>query len=301
MNLRRGCLSLLLAGLAAGLGSGCATTTTESGRSRFVVPKQVSEAYTEVELRAMLMLAPESVCADAECEAAKVFERQVAQIGRRLARAARETDGLPADMPEFQFLVPAKDEQGTLSSTSGSIVVFDGLRRLELDEPALAFVVAREMGHVLSGHHEENSATSLIISVVATVALPVTTVLRGGYATLSSLMTALTTTSASATVATTAASLAGNRIVKGLYRSDQLREADTVALKLLHRAGWTPMEVADALHFAQPRLGDEGWLGELRLSKTRLDSITAGPPWLMPSTIAEAGQFAQPRAALTID
>lgn len=296
MNLRRGCLTLLLAGLAAGLAGGCATTTTETGRSRFVVPKQVSDAYTEVELRAMLMLVPESACADAECEAAEIFRSQVTQIGQRLARAARELDGAPADMPEFQFLVPAKTEQGTLSSTTGGIVVFDGLRRLELDEPALAFVVAREMGHVLAGHHEENSATSLMISVAATVALPVTAVLRGGYATLSGLMTALTTTSASATVATTAASLAGNRIVKGLYRPDQLREADTLALRLLHRAGWSPMEVADALHFAQPRLGDEGWLGELRLSKARLDSITAGPPWLMPSTIAEASQATRPRA-----
>lgn len=296
MNLPRGFLALLLAGLVAGLSAGCATTaTTESGRSRFVVPKQVSDVYTEVELRAMLALTPEATCTDTECEAADVFQRQVTQIGQRLVRATHGMDGLPAERPEFQFLVPAKAEQGTLSSTTGNIVVFDGLRKLELDEAALAFVLAREMGHVLAGHHEENSATSLMISVVATVALPVTAVLRGGYATLSSLMTALTTTSASATVATTAASLAGNRIVKGVYRPEQLREADALALRLMQRAGWSSMEVADALHFAQPRLGNEGWHGELRLSKARLDSITAGPPWLMPSTIAEASQVARPR------
>jgi predicted Zn-dependent protease len=277
-RMRRSHLFLLL--LALLLANGCATTT-ETGRSRFVVPKQVSEVYSDVELQAMLAFTPEAKCGDRACEESALFRRQVEQIGQRLEKSVHELGGTAM---KFQFLTPSKHEIGTLSNAAGSIVVFDGVRLLELDETALAFVIAREMGHVISEHHEENTSTNIAVSVAATLVMPVATLMRGAAATFS----ALTSTTALTTAATTAASLASSRIIKSMYRPDQLREADMVALKIMAQAGWTPIEIADALQEVEIRIKDEGWMGELALTKARLDCFTAGPPWLLSSSMAEA-------------
>lgn len=282
MTTRRLALFLSLSVLVGG----CASTTTESGRSRFVAPRQLGEAYSEVELRAMLALTADSQCKDKSCEAVVAFRHEVVRLGSRLAKSAREIKAdLGGPQPNFIFLVPAKDEIGTLSNATGSIVVFDGLRQLELDETALAFLIAREMGHVISQHHEENSATSIGVSVAFAVLMPMAAVLRGAAATVS----ALTSTSAAATAATTAASVAGARIIKSIYRPDQLHEADVIALKIMNQAGWSAVEIANALQATGEKLHNEGWAGELLASKARLESMSAGPVWLPPTTVAEAG------------
>lgn len=270
-------LSLLL--------GGCASTGTDSGRSRFVAPRQLGEAYSQVELRTMLALAADSPCKDKSCDAQLGFRREVVQLGTRLAKAAREIKTeLRGPQPNFIFLVPAKDEIGTLSSASGSIVLFDGLRQLDLEEPALAFLIAREMGHIISQHHEENSATSIGVSLAFAIVMPMAAVLRGAAATVS----ALTTTSVVGTAATTAASIAGTRIIKSIYRPDQLHEADTMALKIMHQAGWSAIEITGALQNSQGRLQNEGWEAELLVSKVRLENIFAGPVLPPSASIAEA-------------
>jgi Zn-dependent protease with chaperone function len=275
-------ISLLFVSLLLG---GCASTGTDSGRSRFVAPRQLGEAYSQVELRTMLALTPDAQCQNKACDVQLGFRREVVQLGSRLAKAAREIKTeLRGPQPNFIFLVPAKDEIGTLSSASGNIVLFDGLRQLELEEPALAFLIAREMGHVISQHHEENSATSIGVSLAFAIVMPMAAVLRGAAATVS----ALTTTSAVGTAATTAASIAGTHIIKSIYRPDQLHEADTIALKIMHQAGWSAIEIADALQTSQGKLENEGWEAELLVSKVRLENIFAGPVLLPPTSIAEA-------------
>lgn len=277
------------AGLLLG---GCASTSSDGTRTQYLAPSGISTAYSEMELQAQVAMASDSACADKigdkSCQAAVVFRRQVQQIGSRLGRAARDMKvELGRPIPYFMLLVPTKSEQGTLSSAGGTIVVYDGVRELEFAEPLLAFLIAREMGHVLAAHHEENSATSLMMSAAVTLALPMANLLRGAAAAATT--TATATTSAAATAATTAASVAGTRVLKSLYRPDQLREADLLALRLLNRAGWTPVQVADALDGAVSKLREEGWMQELLASKQRLDQITMGPPWSPPSAIAAVG------------
>lgn len=299
MNSRQRLLPLLLAGLLAG---GCATFGGSGGESgggaRFVVPKQLSEVYSEVELRTMLAVAPDAACTGTECDVAAAFRDRAARLGDRLAQAARESmpEGAAA-LPEFVLLVPRADEIGSVSSASGTIVLFEGTRALDFDETVLAFVIAREMGHVLAGHHDENSARQIVISVVVTLAMPMLNVLRGVAATLST-ATTVTGTTLAATAASTVASMAGGRIVKAIYRPDQLREADLIALRLMAQAGWSPAEIADALHHVAGRLRDEGWGREMLGSKQRLDSLTAGPPWLLPSILTDATPL---RSAIAID
>lgn len=282
-------LSVLLAASAIALG-GCATTSGEGGRSRFVAPRQLAEAYSEVELRTLLAVTPDAPCSDTDCEAHTVFRHQTKRIGTRLSTAAREIrEELKGPQPGFIFLVPQKSEFGTLSSASGSIIVFDGLRTLELEEPALAFLIAREMGHVISRHHDENSATSIAVSVAVALVMPMAAVLRGAAATLST----LTSGSVAATAATTAASVAGARAVKSIYRPEQLREADLAALKILNQAGWPTPDVAESLLRASNRLGDEGWMGELQTSVSLIKEISGITELAyVPPSVAEAGPLA---------
>lgn len=266
-------LCLLLGGCAA---------TSDYGRTQFVAPQGIGVAYSEVELQAQLALSADAACQGRDCEAAAAFRREVRQVGSRLVKAVRElAPELNTSVPSFYISVPAKSDLGTLSSAAGSVAVFDGLREIGFEEPALAFIVAREMGHVLARHHEENTATNVFFSVAAAVFLPVANLIRGAAAAIPA------TTTMTAT--TTMASMAGSHILKGFYKPDQLREADMLALRIMIRAGWTPAEVDDALQAAEPRIKDEGWMSELRVSKARLDQITMGPPWLLPAGMANVG------------
>ncbi len=235
-----------------------------------IAPTEVGVAYSEVEAQARLVLTPDVNCQEIDCASIDAFRVQMLEIGERLDKAAYKLAlELNLPPPHFNVTVPGKHDIGTLSTASGNIIVFDGLHEFEFQEPALAFLIAREMGHVLSRHHEENSATNLSISLVVALVFPVAQLIRGAEAAY----VAASTTS----LASSAASFAGSRIVKGLYRSDQQREADAMALRILAYADWTPFDVANALQMTLPRLSGEGWVSELIESKLWLDQITIGP------------------------
>jgi Zn-dependent protease with chaperone function len=287
---------LLLALSGSALLGACASTGGDGSRSRLLAPKELGVVYSEIELQTSLALATDSTCAEKACDAAQAFRRRVSTLGLRLARAARDVKlQSGGQAPYFYFTVPMKSEYGTLSSTGGSIVVFEGVRELDLADAALAFLIAREMGHVLAEHHEENSATSMIVSVAATVLLPVANLLRGAAATVSTATTAAASSSVAATAATTAASVAGSRALKSLYRPEQAREADLLALGIMAKAGWTPLEVSDALLAAAARLTrDDGWTQELLESWRRVDRIAMGPP--TPAPVAPTAATARTAA-----
>lgn len=236
-----------------------------------VAPSEISAAYSEMELQARLAVIPDASCQAKECEAIDTFRVRVERLGLQVSEAAYLlVEELSLDTQSFEVVVPGKDEIGTLSNASGSVIVFDGLRELELSDPALAFLIAREMGHVLARHHDENSATSIGISIAVAILFPVTNVLRG--------VEAAYATATTASLASTAVSMAGSRIVRGLYRSEQQREADLLALQILVRAGWSARDIAAGLEAALPRLQGVGWMNELLETKAWLDPIAMGPP-----------------------
>jgi len=289
-------LSALL-GLAALAVGGCATTQSETGRSQWAAPQSVGAAYSEVDMQMQLAMAADSNCKGKECEAQSVFRQQVRRVGRRLSDSAYVLyPELRQRFPTFYFTVPAKKEQGTLSTASGGIVVLDGLRDFELNDAALAFFMAREMGHVVSRHHEENSTTSIVVSIAVQLLFPVANLIRGAAA--------LPLSSAAVTATTTAASIAGSRMLKSAYRPDQCREADMVAFRILSQAGWEATEIADALNALAPKMAkDAGWADEFRGSKYRFDQIVAGPPVLLPEELGvpqlvSAERIAEPARAI---
>lgn len=255
-----------------------ACSSSPYGRSQLTVPQPLSEVYSEVNMRLQLATTADAryQCAESECDASKDFEMRVARLGERLAEKAFELyPDLRERIGHFEFVTSDKAEPGTTSNAAGTVVVFSGTRALEPSDPALAFILAREMGHVIGRHHNENSATRIIVSVLAQVLLPVSGLFRA----LALLPAASGAATVSATTATaTAASLLGSRAVIATYWPQQLAEADTIALTVLARLGHEPQETADALAETEHRLDDSSWPQDLRVSFGHVAQIAQGPP-----------------------
>jgi predicted Zn-dependent protease len=254
-----------------------ACSTSPYGRSQLTVPQPVSEIYSEVNMRLQLATTADAryQCTESECDASKDFEMRVARLGERLADKAFELyPDLHERIGRFEFVTSDKAEPGTTSNASGTVVVFSGTRALELSDP-LAFILAREMGHVIGRHHNENTATRIIVSVLAQVLLPVS----GLFHALALLQGASSAAAASVTTATaTAGSFLGSRAVIATYWPQQLAGADTIALTVLARLGYDPQETADALAEAEQRLaGDSSWPQDLRASSGHVAQIAQGP------------------------
>lgn len=276
-------LSLLIAGF---LVAGCASSPEV--RRQLQAPPALqgfSAVYSEFDMRLQLVTAADApACKEAECIADRAFDLRVLAIGRRLADTAfRQHADLHLRFPRFDFVVAEKRDPGAASSAAGTVVLYRGLRTLELDDAALAFIMAREMSHIIGGHHNENVTTSILVGVAAQILFPILNLpalISGSAAT-----TAAATSAASATVTTTAvasaASFAGSRALRATFRPQQVIEAEAIAMELLATAGWDGRDVAEHLQEIPPPLPDgPAWTEELRDSIRRIASLMQGPPQL---------------------
>ena len=247
-----------------------ACTTPTSQDHLMTVPSPVSNAYSEVDMRLRLMAETDinSPCVGAECNSNRAFNQQIMQLGEQLAQSAFEMyPDLNKRISRFEFLVAEKSEPGSTSSGSGTVVIFRGVQQLSLNEEALAFLIAREMGHVIGHHHDKNSTTSIVFSALAQVLVPVANIFRGAAA--------LIQTSPVTTSMTTASSVIGSRAVIENYKSSQLHEADVIAINLLARQGWDRNRIADALTAGTQLTGDSNWAKEFRISSMEVNRIEA--------------------------
>jgi predicted Zn-dependent protease len=287
-----------------------ACATSPEGRSQLVAPPVLqgfSAVYSEFDMHLQLVTATNATsCREAECAADRAFDQRILALGRRLADVAyRQHSDLHLRFPRFEFIVADKADAGAASSAGGTVVIYRGVRLLNLDDAALAFVMAREMSHVIGGHHDENVTTSVLVAVAAQILLPVLNVARGAAAAFSgSAATAATTTAASTVVTTTAmasaASFAGSRALRASYRPQQVKEAETIAMKLLVAAGWDGREVSDQLEALRPALPEDPyWIEELRESAGRMASLMQGP--LLPENTGAAHASGQITPAVSPD
>jgi hypothetical protein len=267
-----------------------ACSTSPYGRTQFTVPQPVSSVYSEVNMRLQLVVTPDAKdqCAGSECDAKIGFELRVARLGELLSAKAFEFyPDLRQRIPQFEFVIAEKAEPGTTSNAGGTVVIFSGIRALELSDPALAFVLAREMGHVIARHHNENTATKIIVGILAQVLLPVSGIVRSlafiPGASSAAAATATTTaataggSAAAMTATATAASYLGSKLVMSSYWPTQLNEADFVALTVMSRVGFDPLGTADALAAIVGRLDDSSWPRDLRASSNHVAQIVQGP------------------------
>lgn len=281
-------LSVLIACAALG---GCASTAQEGG-SQFLAPTGVSDLYSRANMEFMLAITPNagSACVGLQCDRRKEFDQRVARIGAQLAETAYRTHPELAErIPRFDFIVVDKAEAGTASAAGGYIVVLRPVSEIALSDEALSFVIAREMGHVVSKHHEHNTATTIAISVAATALAPVI-----GVARLLALLYSGSTSAVAASSLTSAASYASSRAVIESYWPQQRQEADDIALRLVAQIGYNSRRVAAGFAQECPQLPPTKWVGELKESLALLAPADDQPA--LPR-VAQLGTPAQTAAA----
>lgn len=245
-----------------------ACSTSPQGRKQLTVPLPVSEVYSEADMRLQLATASsvDTACSGDECTRNLEFENQVQMVGYRLALAAYAAyPDLGKTVNEFEVEVAEKSELGSASNAAGRVVIYRGVQQLGLDDAGVAFLLAREMGHVIARHHAENSGTRILLSIAAGVLFPALNLFNGS-AQVAQATQATSATTLGTTVASTATSYVGSKAIMAGLRPDQLNEADTVALVLLDREGWHVHDVANALTNTVVPQGYNGWAEDFRLS-----------------------------------
>lgn len=210
-------------------------------------------------------------------EALAAYEAQVKRIAIGLQGAAR---GLYPDAVKrigaFDVYVADSAELSAMSSGTGRIAVNAGFSSLNPTDDWLAFVIAREMGHVVAGHHDSNAGASLAVSVLMNLIVPGSGLIKS------------------------AISFAGSQMASSSGREKQVKEADEVAMKLLEAAGYTSKSVA--LNLRLNPIGEQvsttSWATAFRASSERL---TATLPGKAPAAQPAMQEMAAPLADLPRD
>jgi hypothetical protein len=188
---------------------------------------------------------------DADNPVLTPFAAQVKRVAGLLQDGARRLyPGLANN--GFDIYVAAGDEPGSHSSNSGRIALNRALGVMRPYDDWLAFVIAREMGHVIARHHEENSSVSIAISVAMNILLPGSGLLKS------------------------AASTIGSGFAVSSKRDEQTGEADAIAMKLLQAAGFSLHDVALSLAIAPAEIDAGGWSQGFRKSSDKLITATRG-------------------------
>jgi Zn-dependent protease with chaperone function len=239
---------------------GCATHPI-TGRNQILMLPAVQVAYADASLE--ISERARSIAAALPCEpgCGSATERaalaaRVAVLGSELEAAARAVSPeLFERIQRFDLEVSGSLGAGTESSAGGRIVVGAGLVELAPTNAVVSFLIAREMAHVIARHGEEDSGASILFSVLGFL-FPAFHVV-GRF------------------VATTL----GSSMLKGSWAADQQREADSIAVLLLERAGLPVNVVAEALAngIARDRLPSDEWGTSYLESARRVAEIAAAP------------------------
>jgi predicted Zn-dependent protease len=271
--------------------AGCATSTRD-GLSQSLVPAPLSAVYSDVNMQLKLVAIADdrNRCTGPGWSASGSIEKRVARIGPDLAAAAFQLyPELGSRIERFDFIIADKAEPGTVSNSSGRIVILRPVDGLAPTDTALAFVMAREIGHVVAMHHDENTAASLIVSGLAQIFLPVANVARlisKLFLSGSAVVGSSATTAAGASV--TATSFVGSRVVITAYRPKQRDEADQIAMNLLARLGYDALAVATAFDKVDRKSPATEWMSHLWASVDRLAAPSLLPPAILPQATASA-------------
>lgn len=185
------------------------------------------------------------------------FTLQVALISAELENAARSLSPEAMNRIEsFQVSVEPTLGVASGSSASGRIALGSAIAQFEPAEDVIAFLVAREMAHVIARHDEEDSGARIFSSAL-------TTFIPGFSLVVKFLASAL-----------------GGGALMGSWAADQRREADEIALALLERTGRTATAVAQSLAsgLKQDKLPDGQWATRYAESVARIALLAELPP-----------------------
>ena len=127
----------------------------------------------------------------------------------------------------FEVYVVDTDEWDTASSASGKIAISASLANAAGFDDLLAYLIAREMVHIVVAHHERNSAASIMTSLAMNIVIP-------GSGLVKSVV-----------------SLGGAAIAANSNREEQERRADKLATLILRASGYSTESLAYALKLFQ--------------------------------------------------
>lgn len=251
--------------------AGCAASS-QTGRQQVVVPTPVSQVYSEMDVQMKLAAAAAPSEDQVEDECLRLdYQRQIRKLMERTVVTAKR---LYPDLAErdikFRFDVAPSAEAGVLSNAGGAIIILQGTHEMQLPDSVTAFVIAREMGHVIGRHHDENSAATVMFSVLAQVLFPAAALVKG-------LSAILPSTVAGTAVTASAVSYLGASALKTTYREDHLDESEQIAFTLMAESGWDLYDVAAEASTLDIKDGGETWKQELRGSLQALDQLANGP------------------------
>ena len=256
-RLSMSCASLLLVVVALLGMSGCATAPNQARTRMLDTP--LASTHADISFSMSTGARQYAACeGDGGCptaadqEAARRFALQVERVAgalqagaqRLLPDLAQRAPGLAGG--KFDVYVVEGDQPGSASSANGRIALTAALgARMPYDD-WVAFVVAREMGHVIARHHEENSASGIVTSVLMNILIP-------GSSLLKSLLSA-----------------GGAEIAARSKQEVQALEADLIAQDLLQEAGFRMRDIYLTLLLDPVPLDDGPWSTSFRNSSRNL-------------------------------
>ena len=240
--------------------------TGNANAAELPVPSGISDLYSDIDMRVRLSTKASAVaCMAEQCAENLAFDARVGAIGRYLSKAALMVYPQKRQVIDsFNFSVADKLEAGTASNNKGQIVIFRGVQSLQLSDDALGFVIAREMSHVLAGHHVTNTSTKLIISALATVLFPAIAIIGASSA-------AAQASTAISSAASTVTSMVGSEVVMAQMKPTQLNQADEMARNIMEKSEWDMRSVESVL--TQDGAIKGAWMLELEASRIALKTI----------------------------
>lgn len=237
--------------------------------------EDISSFYSDMDMRMRLAVkADAKPCSIETCAENQAFDARVQLIGESLVKSAYALyPELKKTTPKFDFEVIDKKALGTASNASGKVVLFRPIQHLDLDDNAIAFIVGREMGHVIAKHHKSNAKTKIFFTVLTGVLFPAVTLISASSAAAQ----ATTATTLMTSAASTVTSIVGSEVALSRIKPDQLNEADSVSLALLEYGGVSALDAAQSLEFIVKNENSVGWEKDLNLSIDNV-RLTAGEP-----------------------
>lgn len=247
----------------------CASVAQAAQDELTIVPDGLSNIMSDIDMTVRLATKSNAApCFGENCLNNQLFDLRVQQLGLQLASTAYQLyPSLQKRVPQFTFNVIDKAELGTASNGAGKIVLFRGLQQIELDDEALSFIVAREMGHVIGRHHSKNTSTKLIISALASVLFPAVAII--GASSAAAQATSATTLLTSA--ASTATSMVGSEVAISKMKPTQLVESDEIAVAIMNQQNWSMRSVVGILQFSE--IEQTSWVQDLQTSTIYLQNM----------------------------
>lgn len=223
-----------------------ACTTAPSGNRSRVVDVPLAATHADLMFnvttgsRQTLECIDSSKCAKSrENSVSPLFIMQVERVARKLQGGAQNLyPDLAQRVPGlsdkgFDIYVVDSDEPNSACSANGRIAVNSVLGSWQPSDDWVAFLIAREMGHVIARHPEEDSVSTMATSMLMNLVVPGSFWVKSAF------------------------SAGGGQLASFSKRDIHEEEADAIALSLLKAAGYQPRKLAVVLR-KKPKVLDDG-------------------------------------------